>query len=173
MLWVNLIMDTFAALALATEPPNPEVLQRSPRLPDAFIITPAMATQIVVLGLGFLVFMISLLKYQMRDGEITTYELSVFFAIFVFLQLWNLFNARCFGLSISAFTGLLKNPAFAAIVATIFVGQIAMVQWGSSAFRTVPLRWEHWLWIISGTSIVLWCGEIWRKITSQQKKSLS
>lgn len=168
MLWVNLIMDTFAALALATEPPNPEVLRRSPRHPNAFIITPAMATQIVVLGLGFLVFMISFLKYQMRDDEMTTYELSVFFAIFVFLQLWNLFNARCFGLSISAFTGLSKNPAFTAIVATIFVGQIAMVQWGSSAFRTVPLRWDHWLWIISGTSIVLWGGELWRKITDRR-----
>ncbi|MGB2925898.1 MAG: calcium-translocating P-type ATPase, PMCA-type [Limnothrix sp.] len=170
MLWVNLIMDTFAALALATEPPNPEVLQRSPRHPDAFIITRAMATQITALGLSFLVFMISFLKYQMRDGEITLYELSVFFAVFVFLQLWNLFNARCFGLSISAFNGLVKNPAFVAIAATIFIGQVVMVQWGSSAFRTVPLSWQHWLWIISSTSLVLWFGEIWRKFAPTQPK---
>lgn len=138
MLWVNLIMDTFAALALATEPPNPEVLGRSPRQAEAFIITGAMAKQIAFLGCGFLVLMVGILEYEMRDGTINTYELSVFFAIFVFLQLWNLFNARCFGLSISAFTGLSKNPAFSAIIATIFIGQVAMVQWGSSAFRTVP-----------------------------------
>ncbi|NJN74345.1 MAG: calcium-translocating P-type ATPase, PMCA-type [Limnothrix sp. RL_2_0] len=173
MLWVNLIMDTFAALALATEPPNPEVLQRSPRHPDAFIITPAMATQITVLGLSFLVMMISILKYQMRDGVITIYELSVFFAIFVFLQLWNLFNARCFGLSVSAFDGLAKNPAFGAIAATIFIGQVVMVQWGSSAFRTVPLSWQHWLLIIGATSFVLWFGEIWRRLSPNRQKSLS
>ena len=107
--------------------------------------------------------MIGILKFDMRDGAINTYELSVFFAIFVFLQLWNLFNARCFGLSISAFTGLLKNPAFGAIAATIFIGQVVMVQYGSSAFRTVPLAWQHWLWIISGTSLVLWGGEAWRQ----------
>ncbi|OKH11419.1 calcium-translocating P-type ATPase, PMCA-type [[Limnothrix rosea] IAM M-220] len=171
MLWVNLIMDTFAALALATEPPNPEVLKRSPRRADAFIINSAMATQIIALGLTFLVLMILLLKYDMRDGSIDIYELSVFFAIFVFLQLWNLFNARCFGLSISAFTGLLKNPAFGAIVAIIFIGQIVMVQWGSSAFRTVPLTWQHWLWIIVGTSPVLWLGEVWRKLVPRQVKS--
>lgn len=164
MLWVNLIMDTFAALALATEPPNPEVLRRSPRAADAFIITPAMASQITLLGLSFLVFMISFLKYQMRDGQVDIYELSVFFAVFVFLQLWNLFNARCFGLSISAFTGLSQNPAFVAIIATIFVGQVVMVQWGSSAFRTVPLSWQHWAMIIGGTSFVLWFGELWRKL---------
>lgn len=95
MLWVNLIMDTFAALALATEPPNPEVLGRSPRQAEAFIITGAMAKQIAFLGCGFLVLMVGILEYEMRDGTINTYELSVFFAIFVFLQLWNLFNARC------------------------------------------------------------------------------
>jgi len=173
MLWVNLIMDTFAALALATEPPNPEVLRRSPRHPDAFIITPAMATQIAVLGLGFLVLMIGFLKYQMQDGVVTTYELSVFFATFVFLQLWNLFNARCFGLSVSAFDGLAKNPAFGAIAATIFIGQVVMVQWGGSAFRTVPLSWQHWAWIIGSTSFVLWFGEIWRRLSFSRQKLAS
>ncbi|BAW97220.1 calcium-translocating P-type ATPase, PMCA-type [[Synechococcus] sp. NIES-970] len=167
MLWVNLIMDTFAALALATEPPNPEVLRRSPRQANAFIITKAMAQQIAILGCGFLVLMVGILKYQLRDGTINTYELSVFFAIFVFLQLWNLFNARCFGLSISAFTGLAQNPAFGAIVATIFVGQVAMVQWGSNAFRTVPLSCRDWMLIIAGTSLVLWGGEVWRKVQRQ------
>ncbi|AFY39803.1 calcium-translocating P-type ATPase, PMCA-type [[Leptolyngbya] sp. PCC 7376] len=170
MLWVNLIMDTFAALALATEPPNPEVLKRSPRSADAFIITSEMATQITCLGLTFLICMIGLLKYDMRDGGINLYELSVFFAIFVFLQLWNLFNARCFGLTISAFTGLRKNPAFGAIVATIFIGQVVMVQWGSSAFRTVPLAWQHWFLIIVGTSVVLWLGELWRQVSPRRSQ---
>jgi Ca2+-transporting ATPase len=132
-----------------------------------------MATQIAVLGLGFLVLMIGFLKYQMQDGVVTTYELSVFFATFVFLQLWNLFNARCFGLSVSAFDGLAKNPAFGAIAATIFIGQVVMVQWGGSAFRTVPLSWQHWAWIIGSTSFVLWFGEIWRRLSFSRQKLAS
>lgn len=167
MLWVNLIMDTFAALALATEPPNHEVLARPPRKPDDFIITAPMAKQITALGLSFLAFMIVFLKYQLQDGVVDSYELSIFFAVFVLIQFWNLFNARCFGLSISAFTGLDQNPAFVAIAVVIFVGQILIVQWGGDVFRTVPLSWQDWLWIIGGTSLVLWVGELWRKFSKR------
>lgn len=162
MLWVNLIMDTFAALALATEPPHEDVIKESPRNPEAFIISPTMMKTIAIGGLSFLVFLVGFLRYLLRDGQISPRELSVFFAVFVLLQFWNLFNARCLGLKQSAFTGLLQNKAFLAIAATIFVGQILIVQFGGSAFRTVPLSVSDWLAIIAGTSVVLGLGELWR-----------
>ncbi|MDY7013348.1 MAG: calcium-translocating P-type ATPase, PMCA-type [Cyanobacteriota bacterium] len=162
MLWVNLIMDTFAALALATEPPHEEVIKESPRHPEAFIISPAMTKNILVVGLSFLVFLVGFLRYLLRDGQISPRELTIFFATFVFLQFWNLFNARCLGLRQSALTGLMQNQAFLAIAATIFVGQILIVQFGGSIFRTIPLSRLDWLAIIVGTSVVLWFGELWR-----------
>ncbi|MDY6785271.1 MAG: calcium-translocating P-type ATPase, PMCA-type [Cyanobacteriota bacterium] len=162
MLWVNLIMDTFAALALATEPPHEEVIKESPRPPEAFIISPEMTKNILVSGLSFLVFLVGFLRYLLQDGRISDRELTIFFATFVFLQFWNLFNARCLGLTQSALAGLMENQAFLAIAATIFLGQILIVQFGGSVFRTVPLSGLDWLVIIAGTSIVLWLGELWR-----------
>ena len=162
MLWVNLIMDTFAALALATEPPHWNVMKRYPRSQKAFIVSPSMAQNIFIAGLGFLGFLIALLVYMRRDGEVTPYELSIFFAIFVFLQFWNLFNARCWGLDQFSFYGLAKNKGFVAIAATIFIGQIFIIQFGGSVFRTVPLYLRDWIVIIAGTSSVLWMGELWR-----------
>jgi P-type Ca2+ transporter type 2C len=172
MLWVNLIMDTFAALALATEPPHTDVIKESPRNPDAFIISPAMMKTILLSGLSFLVFLVGFLRYLLRDGQISPKELSVFFAVFVLLQFWNLFNARCLGLQQSAFTGLSQNKAFLAIAATIVVGQILIVQFGGSAFRTVPLSLFDWLKIIAGTSIVLVCGELWRLFERSTRSSV-
>ncbi len=173
MLWVNLIMDTFAALALATEPPNQSVMQHSPRHPEAFIVTSAMAQNIFTVGLAFLMFLIGFLRYIRRDGDISTYELSVFFAVFVMLQFWNLFNARCLGLKQSAFTGLSKNKGFVAIAITILVGQILIIQFGGTVFRTVPLSLIDWISIIAGTSTVLGAGELWRLTTRFKLKSRS
>lgn len=164
MLWVNLIMDTFAALALATEPPHWTVMQRRPRQPDEFIVSALMAKQIAIAGLGFLGFLLSFLGYLNRDGEVTQRELSIFFAVFVLLQFWNLFNARCLGSSQSAWTGLSDNQAFIAIAAIVFIGQILIVQFGGEVFRTVPLSLTDWLWIVIGTSSVLWAGELCRAI---------
>ncbi len=124
-----------------------------------------MARNIFSAGLGFLLFLIGFLLYlRSSDGEVSPYELSIFFAVFVLLQFWNLFNARCLGLKQFAFSGLSKNRAFLAIAATIFVGQILIVQFGGSVFRTVPLSLRDWIAIVAGTSIVLWVGEIWRLI---------
>lgn len=92
----------------------------------------------------------------------TIYELSFFFAVFVFLQFWNLFNVRCLGLTQFACAGLGKNKAFLTIAATIFIGQILIIQLGGDMFRTVPLSGKDWLLIIVSTSIVLWLGEMWR-----------
>jgi Ca2+-transporting ATPase len=162
MLWINLIMDTFAALALATEPPHETVMNKPPRDPQDFIISPQMLQMIAGTGLSFLGFLIGFLAYLQRDGIITNYELSIFFAVFVFLQFWNLFNTRCFGLQQWFGKGLGKNKAFLTIVTVIFLGQIAIIQWGGKIFRTVPLSLRDWLLIIMGTSLVLWIGELWR-----------
>ncbi|MGF1935053.1 MAG: calcium-translocating P-type ATPase, PMCA-type [Nostoc sp. ChiQUE02] len=172
MLWVNLIMDTFAALALATEPPHRSVMQRPPRNPEAFIVTKPMAQNIFTTGFAFLMFLIVFLQYIRKDGNISTYELSVFFAVFVMLQFWNLFNARCLGLKQSAFKGLSNNKGFVAIAITILVGQILIIQFGGSVFRTVPLSFTDWISVIAGTSIVLWIGELWRlTMRAKLKKS--
>ena len=162
MLWVNLIMDTFAALALATEPPHWHVMDNPPRNAQAFIISPVMVRNILTTGLGFLILMLGFLWYLCQDGLVGMYELSVFFAVFVLLQFWNLFNARCLGLNQSAFQGLGENKSFVAIASTIFLGQILIVQFGGTIFRTVPLTLRDWLIIILGTSIVLWLGELQR-----------
>ena len=164
MLWVNLIMDTFAALALATEPPHPNVLKRPPRDPKTFIITKPMAVGIFGVGGIFLAVLVSLLLYMQRDGIVTDHELSIFFSIFVMLQFWNLFNARCLGRNHSALHGLLANRSFILIAAAIFIGQVLLIQYGGSVFRTVPLSLWDWLLIVAATSPVLLLGEIWRFI---------
>ena len=147
MLWINLIMDTFAALALATEPPHQTVMNKPPRHPQDFIISPKMLKIISSTGLIFLLFLMGFLAYLERDGNVNNYELSIFFAVFVFLQFWNLFNTRCFGLQQWFWQGLAENKAFLAIATVIFLGQIAIVQWGGKIFRTVPLSWKDWLGI--------------------------
>ncbi|RQH47486.1 calcium-translocating P-type ATPase, PMCA-type [Okeania hirsuta] len=164
LLWVNLIMDTFAALALATEPPNQKVMENAPRNSQDFIISKPMMVSIFSVAAVFLVFFVAFLLYIQKDRVVTPYELSLFFTTFVMLQFWNMFNAKCFGLKESAFSNISKNGSFVAIAAFIFLGQILMVQFGGAVFRTVPLSLRDWLVIIGGTSIVLWIGEIWRMI---------
>ena len=175
MLWVNLIMDTFAALALATEPPNLRVMEQQPRDPEAFIITPEMGKNLLVTGLTFLVFLVGFLLYlprlQSPVMNLDDYELSIFFAVFVLLQFWNLFNVRSWGMKQSAFVGLNKNKGFIAIALSIFLGQILIIQFGGSVFRTVPLSLQDWLMIIAGTSIVLWVGELWRLLSRKTMAS--
>jgi Ca2+-transporting ATPase len=161
MLWVNLIMDTFAALALATEPPHRDVLNRPPRSPQDFIVTKPMANNIFSVAAVFLVVLIALLRYIQRDG-VTDYELSVFFTVFVMLQFWNMFNARCLGMNSSALAGFWHNRGFVLIAAAIFLGQVAIVQFGGSVFRTEPLTLRDWLIITAATSLVLWIGELFR-----------
>ena len=172
MLWVNLIMDTFAALALATEPPNDSVMRRAPRHPDAFIITRAMASRIFSVGGIFLAILLGFLLWMPTGAPVESamtplphseeWWLTVFFSTFVLLQFWNLFNARVFGTNRSAFRGLLSNPAFVGIAAAILIGQILLVQFGGAVFRTVPLTGYEWGAIIFGTMPVLWIGEIAR-----------
>ena len=162
MLWINLIMDTFAALALATEPPDVGVMKRPPRNSTDFIVTRRMAIGIFGLAGIFIVFFVGLLIYMRSDGQVTAKELTVFYTLFVLLQFWNLFNARRLGAFKSALTGLSANPAFLCIAAAIVVGQIVITQFGGNVFKTVPLSVSEWLYLLAGTSVVLWGGEISR-----------
>lgn len=170
MLWVNLIMDTFAALALATEPPQRNVMSRPPRRRDDFIITRSMAINILLVGLLFLSFLIGLLLYLQGDAGLSEetaegrHRLSIFFSVFVFLQFWNLFNAKCLGRASSALSGLWENKSFLVIALSISVGQVMLVQYGGDFFRTAPLSAGEWLCIIGGTSVVLWGGEAARMV---------
>ncbi|MBI5789598.1 MAG: calcium-translocating P-type ATPase, PMCA-type [Candidatus Schekmanbacteria bacterium] len=164
ILWVNLIMDTFAALALAGEPPHEDVMKKKPRNPADFIISRGMAKNIIVSAGLFLTGLLSFLIYIQRDGQVTDYELSVFFSGFVLLQFWNLFNARALGWRKSAFSNLTQNRSFIFIALVILLGQILLVQFAGNFFRTIPLSLTDWLLLIGGTSIVLWAGEILRMV---------
>lgn len=169
MLWVNLIMDTFAALALATEPPHWKVMARPPRRPEDFIVSKPMYTHIFGVGAVFYLLLIGFLKYFKADGDVDLNELSIFFTVFVMLQFWNMFNARALGLNSSAFSGISQNKGFIAILPTILIIQFLIVQYGKTMFRTEPLDLGTWLTIIVGTSAVLWVGEIWRFFSRQSE----
>lgn len=163
MLWVNLIMDTFAAGALASLPPEERVMKLPPRDSAAFIITRSMSVNIIFTGLLFVVSLLWLiLQMGGESGEISRYNLSMFFTIFVMLQFWNMFNAKSFNSAGSAFRGLIKSPGFLLVSLLIIVGQILIVQFGGDVFRTVPLKFWDWAMIIAGTSVVLWIGELIR-----------
>ncbi|MDE6215329.1 calcium-translocating P-type ATPase, PMCA-type [Bacteroides sp.] len=165
MLWVNLIMDTFAALALASIPPNENVMKEKPRKSTDFIITSSMGMFIFGMGLVFLLLLMGLLFWcNQADGGMTTRRLTIFFTFFVMLQFWNLFNARVFGTTDSAFKGLSKSYGMELVVFAIFVGQVLIVQFGGSVFRTEPLDLTTWVTIVASTSLVLWAGELFRFI---------
>jgi len=166
MLWVNLIMDTFAAMALASLPPSHEVMQEKPRKQTDFIITKQMAWGIGVVGFIFFALMLGLLwHFETMDG-MSVRELTIFFTIFVMLQWWNLFNAKALGTTHSSFRGFTHDKGLLFVLAIILVGQWAIVTFGGKMFRTVPLDLQTWLYIIIGTSVVLWVGEVVKKVRS-------
>lgn len=163
MLWVNLIMDTFAAGALASLPPNPQVMDNRPRHNEDFIINPSMRSNILFVGLAFVAILLGLLYYYTdENGLISPYDLSRFFTFFVMLQFWNMFNAKAFLTNSSAFKGLSKSVGFLIVALVIFFGQLLIVELGGEVFRTVPLSIKDWAIIIGTTSFVLWAGEIKR-----------
>ena len=164
ILWVNLIMDTFAAMALASLPPSREVLRDKPRSPDAFIITRPMLRGIVSIGLLFFIVTATLLWYFEHMEGMSTRELTIFFTIFVMMQWWNLFNARALGSSYSTFHRFFACHPYVLVLVVILIGQWLIVTYGGGLFRTEALDAKTWLWIILGTSPVLWIGEIYRKM---------
>ena len=175
MLWVNLIMDTFAALALATESSDPVVMKNKPRKITDFIVTKAMAKNIFGQGLLFVAVLLGVLVYFMKnspDGLLDdVYELSMFFTLFVMIQFWNLFNVRAMGTGRSALSHLGRNMSFVYIALLILVLQIVIVTFGGEFFRTVPLSLRDWLIVAGGSSLVLIIGETGRFITRKRKMS--
>ena len=178
MLWVNQIMDTFAAMALASLPPSERVMKDKPRDRNAFIINRSMRYDIIGMGGLFFVLLLGLLyifhhaditcltdllslHLDPSSSEMTPYELSLFFTIFVFLQFWNMFNARAFESHGSAFN-LKGCSEFDFIALVILIGQILIVTFGGEMFNVTPLKVVDWVIIIAVTSLVLWVGELFR-----------
>ena len=171
ILWVNLIMDTFAAMALASLPPSREVMHQRPRSQDDFIITPGMMRGVIGLGVLFAAAMfVYLYRIEMSGDGVDIRELTVFFTTFVMLQWWNLLNARTLGSCHSAFRYLWRCRGLLLVLVMILAGQWLIVTFGGKMFRTVPLPALTWLAIIIGTSPVLWLGEAYRLIKRLWKK---
>ena len=165
MLWVNLIMDTFAAGALASLSPSWTVMKERPRKSGEngdFIITKSMARSIFIVGAIFVTVQVALLMWLSHDGDLTTYGQSEFFTFFVMLQFWNMFNAKAYLSGSSAFKGLWENKSFLFVCLVILLGQFLIVTFGGEMFNVVPLSFESWAVIIASTSIVLWIGELLR-----------
>ena len=163
MLWVNMIMDTFAAAALASLPPNEKVMNEPPRKTNDFIISPTMRNYILGIGISFTILLLGMMFWTAHtDNVLTRYELSVFFTTFVMLQFWNMFNAKAFLAHGSAFKGLKECTGFLLMMVIIPVGQFLIVQFGGDVFRTTPISFRDWIIIIVGTSFVLWIGELLR-----------
>ncbi len=179
MLWVNLIMDTFAAMALASLPPSESVMKDKPRSRTAFIINDAMYKDIVATGIIFFILLLGFFYYLEHtditsleqighvsfgaNTGLTNYELSIFFTTFVFLQFWNMFNARAFETGKSALN-LKGCSGFGLTALIIVIGQIIIVTFGGQFFSVAPLSLSDWLIIIGVTSMVLWIGELWRLV---------
>lgn len=165
MLWVNLIMDTFAAGALASLPPNERVMKDKPRKsgPDGdFIISRPMTYRIFGVGIAFVAVLMGLLLHFHASEGLTPHDLSWFFSFFVMLQFWNMFNAKAFMEERSAFADLKGSKSFLFVAALIIVGQILIVTFGGEMFNVVPLPLKDWAIIIASSSVVLWIGEIAR-----------
>ena len=189
MLWVNLIMDTFAAMALASLPPNESVMRSKPRDRSAFIINKSMKWNILSIGLLF-TFILLAFYYLFENYDVVSlfalvdtdialqeqrglsaYEISLFFTIFVMLQFWNMFNARAIATGHSAFHEISSCRGFVFIVALIFWGQILIVELGGAMFNVVPLSISDWLITVGATSLVLWIGEFVRLVCPAKKET--
>lgn len=164
ILWVNLIMDTFAALALASLPPSHEVMKDKPRKASDFIINKSIGFGILFCGIVFFLVMFALLVYCERRGKggVDVHELTMFFTTFVMIQFWNLFNAKALMSHHTAFRHFLKDKGMILVLVLVLVGQWIIVTFGGEMFRTTPLSLYEWLLIIGSTSVVLWAGELWR-----------
>lgn len=170
MLWVNLIMDTFAAMALASLPPNSSVMAERPRNRKAFIISHPMRWFIGGVGLAMTAVLLAVYFYFHITDGFSPYDQSAFFTIFVMMQFWNMLNAKAFLTGRSAFSQLWQSREFLFVASMIFVGQVLIVQFGGRMFNTVPLSLFHWVVITACTSLVFLFGEVWRMFEGRFKK---
>lgn len=160
ILWVNLIMDTFAALAISSLPPSREVMKQKPRRRDEFIITPSIFRAIMTVGLSQFVVMFAMLLYCLHvEPGVQLHELSIFFTTFVMLQVWNMFNAKRLGTQRSAFSNFADAKGLHLVLLLVIVGQWLIVTFGGRMFRVEPLSFKEWIVIIVATSTMMWVGE--------------
>ncbi|MBQ1973220.1 MAG: calcium-translocating P-type ATPase, PMCA-type [Paraprevotella sp.] len=170
MLWVNIIMDSFAALALASLPADVRVMNDKPRPVSQFIITKPIGRSIIGYGIAFVITLLALIAYANADGVFSLHELTLFFTFFVLLQFWNLLNAKAYDTGASAFKGLWNCYGVLLVLALILVGQWLIVEFGGAVFRTQPISGTEWLVLISLSSIVFWWGEVVRFVERLQAK---
>lgn len=175
ILWINLIMDTFAAMALASLSPSLDLLKEKPRKSSDFIISKSIFQSIIGVSVLFFGILISMLYIYNNhtNGNINTHELTILFTVFVMLQVWNLFNAKVLGTIQSAFQGLTKEKGFLFVLLIIGIGQWIIVTFGGKMFRTEPLSLLEWGVLTIVTSPVLWIGELYRlvkRITTNKNK---
>ena len=172
ILWVNIIMDTFAAMAMASLPPNPEVMLDKPRPRDEFIITRAMARTIFTCGIVVVAVLLGMMFWWTATaGGMNEVQLTLFFSVFVFLQFWNMFNARGCGTKHWVFRCVRGCREFFLILLAIGIGQVLIVEVGGEVFRTVPLAWRQWAWVIGGTSLIAVGGELVRAVRRRVGRS--
>lgn len=166
ILWINLIVDTFASLALSTIPPSADVMKEQPRKSSDFILSRFVKKSVGITAGIFFAVLLGILFYFNRWGNntISLHDLTVFFTFFVMLQFWNLMNARVLGSHQSAFSQLLNCKGLLFVMSMILIGQILIVEFGGKVFRTEPLDFTTWFTIVAGSSLVLWIGEIVRYI---------
>ncbi len=162
ILWINVIMDTMASLALSSLPPSREVMKDSPRNQNDSVITRTMLKGIAFIGISMFVVLLALLWYFERNDNVSIHELTIFFTVFVMMQFWNLFNAKTFGSNHSAFRYLCRDGGLLLVLLLILVCQWLIVTFGAEMFRTEPLSWREWLYIFVGTSVVMVLGELWQ-----------
>lgn len=176
ILWINLIMDTFAAMALASLPPSAEVMKSKPRRQTDFILTHRIQWAIIVVGLLMFAPMLAFLVWCEREmganAGMDVHELTLFFTTFVMLQWWNLLNAKALGSDHSAFHQLLSDRTLLLVMLLVLVGQWGIVTFGGEMFRVTPLSFKEWGVIILVTSPVLWIGEILRLLKKSPSPSL-
>jgi Ca2+-transporting ATPase len=197
LLWINVIMDTFASIALCSEPPRDGVMKLPPKRKDESILTKSMIQTIFGTAAFFVVVMMTLIlgmeyagwfdpnwlpkdrwgEYADRPGvqsaafpELTVRQVSIFFAVYVFFQVWNQINCRSLTPENSGFYRLFDNPTFLTIVGIIAVGQVALTSIPplAAVFKVQPLGWLDWVVIIAGTSSVLLFAEVWRRVRLQR-----
>ncbi len=169
ILWVNLIMDTFAAMALASLPPSHEVMREKPRNQADFIINRSMGWSICSVGVAFFAALLWMLIWFNNHGLADVHHLTIFFTVFVMLQWWNLFNAKSLGSRHSAFHRFLADKGLMVVLVIILAGQWLIVTFGGKMFRVEPLSAEEWLWIIVCTSPVMIAGELIRAVSRLRK----
>lgn len=164
ILWINLIMDTLAALALSSLPPSEDVMTEKPRKQTDSIINRNMLIKIAAIGTLMSVVLMAILINIEKSNSVSLHELTIFFTVFVMLQFWNLFNAKCLNSASSAFHCNIHDSGMILVMLIILVCQWLIVTFGGEVFRTEPLLWSEWLLIIACTSPMLllgfWCKKI-------------